>query len=413
MLRRDPSTWTDFERARLELARLKLADAGTLQLLFTRAVQICAQALHVERVGIWSMDPSIPGIRCVHLYDLGDPSRAAGDQLRMPDLGAYAKALVERRYIASTDVATDPLTAALVEGYFGPRSIVASLDVPLYRDGEVIGVICHEHRGGPRVWTEAEGTFAISVADMVAHALTTADLVDALEALREQERARQDDIRAEALARVARGIAHDLGNSIQSILLQSEILLRAADDPDAVREIAGNIRELGAQAGRITKGMREFARGVDAEPVVVTLDAEVRTALEALRALAGADRAVPLKLGGGDAKVRIDPTAFERALANLVVNAREATRPGGVIAVSTRAARGTVEVEVCDDGHGMDEATRARVFDPFFTTHGDMPQRGFGLSIVAAVVHAAGGSVRVESAPGEGARFVMQLPRAG
>lgn len=413
MLRRDPSTWTDFERARLELARLKLADAGSLELLFARAVQICAQALHVERVGIWSMDPSIPGIRCVHLNDRGDPFRVAGDQLRMPDLGAYARALVDRRYIAVTDATTDPLTAGLVEGYFGPRSVVATLDVPLYRDGEVIGVLCHEHRGGPRVWTEEEGTFAISVADMVAHALTTADLVDALEALREQERTRQDALRADALGRVARGLAHDLGNSIQSILLQSEILLRAADDPDAVREVAGNIRELGAQAGRITRGMREFARGVDAEPVVVALDAEVRAAVEALRALAGADRAVPLKLGGGDAKVRIDPTAFERALANLVVNAREATRPGGVIVISTRAAEGSVEVEVCDDGHGMDEATRARAFDPFFTTHGDMLPRGFGLSIVAAVAHAAGGTVRVESAPDEGARFVMQLPRVG
>lgn len=145
---------------------------------------------------------------------------------------------------------------------------------------------------------------------------------------------------------------------------------------------------------------------------MVPLDAEVLAAVEALRALAGADRAVPLKLGAGDARVRIDPTSFERALANLVVNGREATRPGGVIALSTSVVGGFVEVEVRDDGHGMDEATRARAFDPFFTTHEDMTQRGFGLSIVAAVVRAAGGTARVESAPGEGARFVMRLPRA-
>lgn len=412
MLRRDPSTWANFERARLELARLKVSESGRLELLFARAVEICSRALKVERVGIWSLEPSIPGLSCVQLLDLRLPGAAAGERIRQADLGRYAEALVERRYIAAADVRTHPQMADLVAEYFGPRSIVAALDVPLYRDGEVVGVLCHEHRDGPRVWTDEEGDFAISVADIVAHAITTADLVEALESLREQERAREEAVRAEALTRVARGLAHDLGNSLQSIMLQSELLLHVADDPAAVRVVAGTIRDLGAHAGRITAGMRAFARGVDAPAVSVALDEQVRSSVDALRALAGADRAFTVTLGAGGARVTLDPTGFERALANLVVNAREATRPGGAIALSTAASVDGASVEVRDDGQGMDEATRARAFEPFFTTRDDAPRRGFGLSIVAAVVHAAGGDVGVESAPGDGSRFVIRLPRS-
>lgn len=412
MLRREPPRWVDFDHARLELARLKLSDSGTVELLFARAVEICSRALNVERVGLWALDPSIPGVRCVHLYDRKNPAATAGDSLRQSDLGQYAQALMQRRYIASSDVRQDDTMADLVAEYFAPRSIVATLDVPLYRDGEVVGILCHEHRDAPRAWTDEEGDFAISVADMLAHALTTSDLVAALEQLSAEERARQDAIRAEALGRVARGLTHDLGNTLQSILAQAEYLLRVCDDPARVREVAGSIRDLGAQAGRITAGMREFSRGVDARPSLVPVDGVVERTTDALRALAGADRTLKVSAGADTASVLVDPTGLERALANLVVNAREATQPGGVITLTTTAEDAWVRVAVGDDGHGMDEATRARAFDPFFSTRDHDAQRGFGLSIVAAIVHAARGEIAVRSAPGEGARFEIRLPRA-
>lgn len=412
MLRRDPLMWMDFERARLELARLRVSDSDAVPVLFARAAEICSRALRVERVGIWSLEPSLSGLLCVYLLDLREPGATAGRVLRHADLGRYARALTERRYIASADVRSDPQTADLVEEYFDPLGVVSTLDVPLYRGGEVIGVVCHEHRGERRVWTEEEGAFAISVADMLAHSLTAAELAEAQEALNAMEHARQDALRAEALARVARGLAHDLGNSLQSILAQAEFLMRVADDPAQVREAARSIRDLGAHAGRITAGMREFAQGVDAAPKVVELDAQVRSSIEALRGLAGVDREFSSSLGAAGAQVALDPTGFERVLANLVVNAREATEAGGSIRLSTRVFDGEVEVELRDDGRGMDEATRSRVFEPFFTTHGEVPQRGFGLAIVAAAVHAAGGEVSVESAPGEGASFRIRLPLA-
>lgn len=401
----------EFEAARMQIARLKRSESGSVSRLIARALEICSRALNVSRVGVWLLDAAIHGLRCAHLYDTEEPSAAPGEVLFEEDLGAYAASLVARNFIASRDVRTDPQTVDIAARYFAAHGIVSTLDVPLYRDGEVIGVICHEHRGAARDWAPAEAVFAQCVSEIIAHALTTEDLVAALESVTALERARQEALREESLARVARGIAHDLGSTLQSIVLQAEALRVAADDPDSVREAVARILDLGRHAKVVLKGMRDYAEGDNESPSPVAIDAALERAHGTLRALAGEDRAVTLSLDAPGATALVSPTGFDRALANLVVNAREATEPGGVIAVSSRVEGDDVRVEVRDDGCGMDEETRARAFEPFFTTHGDDAQRGFGLSIVAAVVRAAGGTVTVESAPGEGARFALLLPR--
>ncbi len=399
------------EAARMQLARLKRAESDGLPRLLDRALEICSRALGVGRVGVWLLDPAIPGLRCVHLHDTEDPTATTGRVLHEADLGVYAASMVARNYIASRDVRLDPQTAHLVAHYFADHNIVSTLDVPFYRDGEVIGVICHEHRGEPRDWTAAEAGFVQCVAEIVSHALTTDVLISALETLHALEHSREEALRESALARVARGIAHDLGNTLQSIALQAECLRLVADDGQSVREAVARILDLGRHAKAILKGIRDYAEGDHGAPSPVTVDVALDRAHGTLRALAGEDRAVTLSRGAPDAVAMVSPTGLERALANLVINAREATGPGGVIAIASWVEGDAVCVEVRDDGHGMDEETRGRVFEPFFSTHVDDAQRGFGLSIVAAVVRTGGGSVEVESAVGAGARFVMRLPR--
>jgi len=410
-MQQSATTLHDLEAARMQLARLKRAETDGLPRLLDRALEICSRALGVGRVGVWLLDPSIPGLRCVHLHDTEDPSATPGQVLQETNLGAYAASIAARNYIASRDVRLDPQTVDLVAHYFAAHNIVSTLDVPFYRDGEVLGVICHEQRGTPRDWTATEAAFVQCVAEIVAHALTTDDLIAALETLRALERARQEALRESALARVARGIAHDLGNTLQSIVLQAECLRMVADDGDSVREAVGRILDLGRHAKTILQGIRDYAEGDHVSPTPVAVDVALDRAHGTLRALAGEDRAVTLSRGAPDAVAMVSPTGFERALANLVVNAREATQPGGVIAITSRVEGDEVWVEVRDDGHGMDEETRGRVFEPFFSTHGDEAQRGFGLSIVAAVARTGGGSVEVESTVGAGSCFVMRLPR--
>ncbi len=113
MIQRNPSALREFEAARMQLARLKRAESGSLDRLLDRALEICSRALCVGRVGVWLLDPAIPGLRCTHLYDTGDPTAKRGEVLLARDLGAYATSLAEQNYIASRDVLADPQTAAI------------------------------------------------------------------------------------------------------------------------------------------------------------------------------------------------------------------------------------------------------------------------------------------------------------
>jgi signal transduction histidine kinase len=113
------------------------------------------------------------------------------------------------------------------------------------------------------------------------------------------------------------------------------------------------------------------------------------------------------------ARIRGDPVRLQQIILNLLWNAVEATLPEAApIDVSiTAAANGNVMIEVLDRGRGMDESTKARMWDPFFTTKPN--GMGLGLSIVKAIIEDMGGTVDCESAPGQGTRIRMEFPPAG
>jgi hypothetical protein len=114
--------------------------------------------------------------------------------------------------------------------------------------------------------------------------------------------------------------------------------------------------------------------------------------------------------------VRIDRSHLEQAILNLVVNARDAARPGGSLVLEVRDAADSgggrsVEILAIDDGVGMEPEVAERIFEPFFTTKGDAGT-GLGLATVHRVVRGAGGTIDVRSRPGDGTTFRILLPRA-
>jgi two-component system cell cycle sensor histidine kinase/response regulator CckA len=108
--------------------------------------------------------------------------------------------------------------------------------------------------------------------------------------------------------------------------------------------------------------------------------------------------------------VEADPSQIGQVLLNLAVNARDAMGGSGTLTVSTRNDGAEVVLEVADTGDGMDEETRGRVFEPFFTTKEVGSGTGLGLSTVYGIVTQSGGTITVQSAPGEGAVFSIRLP---
>jgi CheY-like chemotaxis protein len=115
--------------------------------------------------------------------------------------------------------------------------------------------------------------------------------------------------------------------------------------------------------------------------------------------------------------VQVDPGLLEQVLLNLAVNARDAMPAGGALRVETANERddlttGWVRMSVVDSGQGMTPEVSAHIFEPFFTTKPASRGTGLGLATVQRVVDGLGGRIRVESAPGHGARFDILLPRS-
>jgi CheY-like chemotaxis protein/anti-sigma regulatory factor (Ser/Thr protein kinase) len=139
-----------------------------------------------------------------------------------------------------------------------------------------------------------------------------------------------------------------------------------------------------------------------------------------LRHVIPEDITLDIRLADDLLPIRADASQIEQVLMNLVVNAREALPQGGTISIRTRnqvapedaSDPGAVRVQliVRDSGVGMSEATRSRVFEPFFTTKPEGQGSGMGLATVYGIVHNGAGTIEVESEPGKGTTFRIELP---
>jgi two-component system, cell cycle sensor histidine kinase and response regulator CckA len=198
-----------------------------------------------------------------------------------------------------------------------------------------------------------------------------------------------------------------------------------ADDPD--REPVAQIRKAGERAASLTRQLLAYSRKQVLQPETVNLNALLGGLHILLGRLIGEDVELTFTPDPALGFARVDPGQFEQAVINLAVNARDAMPGGGQLAVESRNAEldagyakrhpevrpgRYVLVTLRDTGHGMDEATQARLFEPFFTTKEPGKGTGLGLAMVYGFVKQSGGHLEVESAVGCGTTVRIYLPRA-
>ena len=136
-----------------------------------RTNEATSAAIDVERVSVWFLEAGGRKIRCADLFERGPRRHSSGVELHQKDFAPYFAALARERTIAAHDARRDPRTSCFTTSYLEPLGIGALLDVPIWQHGQMIGVVCHEHVGGPRTWNSDEETFAYLVANFVALAL--------------------------------------------------------------------------------------------------------------------------------------------------------------------------------------------------------------------------------------------------
>lgn len=227
----------------------------------------------------------------------------------------------------------------------------------------------------------------------------------------------------EALGRLGAGIAHDLNNYFGAILGALEYLdgvprERPLGDAEVV-ECMDDVRAATRRGAELTKRLLSFARRGGDEHTAVDIGQLCAEAVELARRTF--DRSVRLEVSMAPGlTVRGDRGRLHQVLMNILVNARDAMPHGGTVRVRGEAvppnvgeiAGPRVRLDIEDTGTGMDAATRARLFEPFYTTKGPEKGTGLGMAIVLDVVTSHGGTIECDSTPGGGTTFRIVLPAA-
>jgi len=260
--------------------------------------------------------------------------------------------------------------------------------------------------------------------ELVGFAKVTRDVTERNRNQQELTRAREalfQSQKMETIGQLTGGVAHDFNNLLMAILGSLELVRKRLPDDPKTLALLDNAMQ-GAQRGAtLTKRMLAFARRQELHLEPVDVPALVRGMADLLERSLGSTVVVETLFPLSLAKVQTDPNQLELALLNLAVNARDAMPNGGIISIAARRATVSdapselppgdyVCLSLSDEGDGMDEETRERAVEPFFTTKGVGKGTGLGLSMVHGIMKQSDGQLVLHSEVGKGTRAELWLP---
>lgn len=301
-----------------------------------------------------------------------------------------------RRHLHPEDL---PRFAAAIEsGITQGRSFeIDCRYIPKNGEARCAHIICHvqlDDAGKPR-WMQ--GTFQ----DTTERRQTEQELLH-LERLR-------------AVGELSAGVSHNLNNILTTVLGPAQIIKRKTDDPELLREIDDIILST-HRARDLVHALHLSVRTNEEEALhPVSVDQVVQQAVQMSRPrwkdepeAQGVSIRATIQTGGVP-PIQGTEAGMHDILTNLIFNAVDAMPEGGTISILTGIVEDQVQITFSDTGTGMDEATRLRIFEPFFTTKMNLGT-GLGLSTVYNTVSRWGGTIEVDSAPGEGTLFTLRFP---
>ena len=244
---------------------------------------------------------------------------------------------------------------------------------------------------------------------------TLATCRDASHARRMEADLRQSQ-KMEVVGQLAGGIAHDFNNVLGVILSNASFAL---EDLGASHAVSADLREIeraAQRATKLTKQLLAFSRKQAHQPKPTALDAVVKNLLLMIGTTLGETIQLEVDLPAGVGTIEADRGHLEQVMMNLAVNARDAMPDRGTLAIRVinvdHAEHGRcVTLEVADTGIGMSPATKARIFEPFYTTKEVGKGTGLGLAMVFGIVKQNKGWIEVDSELGKGTTFRLLFPR--
>lgn len=437
-------------RERMEAERRVLAQLRGLKLLqtITRAIADRQDAGSVFQVAVHSLEEALPAdFVCIALHD------PASGELKVANVSGGRAApgrelVLEPRAgipVEASAVLTECMSGHLAYTRDGASvacplaqrlqrfGLSSSVVAPLAVESGVLGVLAAA-RSGQDAFSPDECQFVQQLGELVGLAAYQADVHEALrqayEHLRSTQQAVMQHERLRAIGQMASGIAHDINNAISPVALYTESLLEREPGLSARgREQVTIIQQAIDDVANTVARMREFyrQREVTSQRAAVAVNevvSQVAVTTEPLWRDIPQRRGIVIHLTCDLAPdlpaIHAAAGELREALTNLIFNAVDALPQGGDIILRTRLeARDREEdcegrprpvvIEVIDNGVGMDAETRRRCLEPFFTTKGERGT-GLGLAMVYGTVQRHGGSIEVDSAPGQGTTVLLRFP---
>jgi signal transduction histidine kinase/ActR/RegA family two-component response regulator/HAMP domain-containing protein len=419
-------------KLQLQLSRLNLLHR------ITRAIGERHDLRSIFQVVIRSLETDLPiDFGCVCLYDDAERMLAVACVSSRDDAVSKKLVITEHERIAvdsnglaacvkgqlvyEPDIArtSSDFTQRLANA--GLRAFVIS---PLVAQGTLFGVLIAA-RKDPETFSSNECEFLRQLSDHVALATHQAQLYTTLQQayddLRQSQQTVMQQERLRALGQMASGVAHDINNAIAPIALYTDSLLEHESGlTDRARGYLNIIRRSIADVGETVKGMRDFYRPqdsqaaltrIDLNPIVTQVVDLTRVRWRDLPQQRGIAIALRTELQQPLASILAQESEIRDALTNLIFNAVDAMPEGGTLTVRTRSSAETVQLEVTDSGVGMDEETRRRCLEPFFTTKGERGT-GLGLAMVYGMVRRHSAELEIDSMLHRGTTMRITFPAA-
>jgi signal transduction histidine kinase/ActR/RegA family two-component response regulator len=419
------------EKAQAQLARLNLLHQ------ITRAIGERQDLDSIFQVVVRSIEDQLPvDFCCLCLYDRADhaltvsrvglTSAPLALELAMPERARVdidengLSRCVRGQLVYEPDISLVdfPFPRRLAAG--GLRALVAA---PLQVESQVFGaVIAARFSAGS--FSSGECEFLRQLSEHVALASNQAQLHGALQQayddLRQTKQAVMQQERLRALGQMASGIAHDINNALSPVALYTESLLEQEPGlSPRTRDYLETIQRAVEDVSHTVARMKDFYRQREPQLTLapVKLNQLVQQVIDLTRARwhdMAQQRGIVIQMRT-DLAVDLPPilgveSEIREALINLIFNAVDAVSTGGTVTLRTHVgANGLVQVEVADTGIGMDEETRRRCLEPFFTTKGERGT-GLGLAMVYGMVQRHGGDIEIDSEPGESTTIRLGFP---
>jgi signal transduction histidine kinase len=330
------------------------------------------------------------------------------------------RVLASREPIVTTNAQEDPRFQASHSIFtYQIRSVLAA---PMIAKEELIGAIYVDTRLSSRLFGENDLALLGAMANQAAVAIQLTRLYEDLqarnrelqEAMRELQETQDELIRAERLSvvgRMASGIIHDLKNPMTTIKGYASLLGREGLSPDNRERFSNMITRSVDVFVEMTQEILDYARGggpiLPEEVAVGVFINDLCDFLEHDFQEQGQNLCRELHYTG---PLIMDETKMRRALYNIATNARDAMEAGGSLTITTQSMNNTVEFRLSDTGPGIPEEISNTLFEPF-VTHGKPTGTGLGLAIAKKTIEDHGGEICVVSEPGQGATFIVRVPR--